>query len=616
MLNTYANSGGRYESIELLEPRDRATGNTATATGPCYNRHDNSGCWNLIRSWSLFFAHTALAVLITIALSLINGRPFAVGSGDTIFHLDSGTRLYQAQVTGLLSLALVILRLVGGACSLLLAWRIIYILLDKRGITLVELLRMIELRMPLLPAFWHNRSNTENSEKGNQGRWAMWASITLLLLWPQAIAAPLASSSISWIPGISQIDRIEDVRVQAVSEESDWASLMYQDARLTSLVSGTSMALIDPSYAYAVNDGNNLPLRRYFNATQRIPPKSRISIAMPYFAVDLTWVDPSSEQWAVDAIRYHQFNSTEVAELNNWVRRTGTVELIREEKWNSQTALPQTAEILSRESIITIKLGTFKEGELPGCPTSLDSFAKLPSSEQFNKTVGWNNTSYYDCYIMAKASIRAGLYEAQQCQVTPRAESDTASLYFATCSVGRIGLEDDDRLQADWLAGLALDFTTETLKFTILQFETLPRITNDFEAYVRGTLTLGYQAAWSGLMNRLGVLDKVNAAFQPVEPVVFISVNHMRMYTWLGLTLGLSVAGISVLLVQSMVRIKTVQNATLAAISIGFSEVGHSTRAQGLCNATGLHGEDKNLPRLRWDKRADSSCVKNVVFDE
>ncbi|EKJ68357.1 hypothetical protein FPSE_11365 [Fusarium pseudograminearum CS3096] len=155
---------------------------------PCLSRNDDGGIWNYLKAWYLFVIHIALAVTIMALVIHIDKQEFRIGSGPNVFAFNS--RLYQAQVTGLLSLALMTLRLVAGTGSALLAWRIIFILLEKRGITLKELTRLLSTRVPIIPA-----GKSEISIV-----WSLWAATCILLMWPQGFAAPLASSSLSWIP--------------------------------------------------------------------------------------------------------------------------------------------------------------------------------------------------------------------------------------------------------------------------------------------------------------------------------------------------------------------------------------------------------------------------------
>src|SRR5690242_9481710 len=93
-------------------------------------------------------------------------------------------------------------------------------------------------------------------------------------------------------------------------------------------------------------------------------------------------------------------------------------------------------------------------------------------------------------------SSHNSMYPARDCEVV---SSDTTSQSYATCSVTR----NDGAFGNDWLASLALDFTSESLEYTFLQNFSQPWISPNSDAYVAGMLSLGYHAFWSALMKRL-----------------------------------------------------------------------------------------------------------------
>lgn len=59
-------------------------------------------------------------------------------------------------------------------------------------------------------------------------------------------------------------------------------------------------------------------------------------------------------------------------------------------------------------------------------------------------------------------------------------------------------------VEDDWISGLALDFMSETMKNIVMLNLTQPWMHNNVDKYTTGILTLGYHAAWSSLMVRLG----------------------------------------------------------------------------------------------------------------
>lgn len=168
----------------------------ATLSDQCSIRNDSSDLWNTIKAWYTFLVHIGACIGLVFGLIAIDVYKFKIGSGASVWEWPR-ERLYQSQVTALISLALVLIRLIYGGCSALLAWRIICILLEKRGITLGELTRLADLRIPVLPRRAGGSREDPGFWRASVG-WSLWAAVAILLLWPPAVVASLASSSISW----------------------------------------------------------------------------------------------------------------------------------------------------------------------------------------------------------------------------------------------------------------------------------------------------------------------------------------------------------------------------------------------------------------------------------
>lgn len=121
---------GTYQSV-------RGDQNHNRESHECTIRSDDTGLWNTLKSWYTFVLHLSACGLLAYGIIRIDDLDFKIGSGSTLLHFES--TLYQAQITALISLGLVIIRIVAGSCSALLAWRCIFVLLEKRGMTLAEI---------------------------------------------------------------------------------------------------------------------------------------------------------------------------------------------------------------------------------------------------------------------------------------------------------------------------------------------------------------------------------------------------------------------------------------------------------------------------------------------
>lgn len=151
----------------------------------------------------------------------VDGHKFKTGSPSSLLASD----LYQTYITGLISLALVIIKLLTSSGSALLVWRTIFILLDKGGITLKELVRL-----------GNHGFIAPRVSSWNQLLWACWAVAVTVLLWLPSFAAPPANSSVAWIPS-SRISAVPaSVLMKAVGKFAEWSALHYPDMRMIFLV--------------------------------------------------------------------------------------------------------------------------------------------------------------------------------------------------------------------------------------------------------------------------------------------------------------------------------------------------------------------------------------------
>lgn len=116
----------------------------------CKIRRDDRGVWNSFQAWLWFPLHLGLcAAFLLVMFTWVDGRAFMIASTSGFSRDGSG--LYQAEVTALVSATLVIIRLIAAVGSALITWRLVFILLEKAGVTLVELCRMVDSRIPIMP---------------------------------------------------------------------------------------------------------------------------------------------------------------------------------------------------------------------------------------------------------------------------------------------------------------------------------------------------------------------------------------------------------------------------------------------------------------------------------
>lgn len=586
---------GRNIEIEFQSMLDQRSDQISHS---CDVRPDDSGIWNTCKAWYLILLHLAMCIMLFVCLRVfVNGQDFQIGSPPSNFTLP----LYQAQVTGLISLSLVLIRTLVGACSTLIVWRTIFVMLNGEGVTLKKLVHLQNYRLPV----W---------SKGGRLFWSSWPAFVIILTWPSAFVAPLVNSAVTWIPETKLSSPRSKVDTQVLDGSKNWDFLTYSDQIARIIISATFMAGTDPVYAFDFSEVS--PLRRYFFSEVNIPVNSSVDITIPYFSVELQWVDAANE------IRFQHVGDPDYAGIIHPgvnYRGDGLVSILRNEIWSKNDTKPVIDNIFFEKKFVSVKLPTL-DTRAPGptvnrnmaCPTASLFQEKLPNVTQKEKQYfdEYNNRWVgKDCFVVAEASITADKYQGKNCTVEPAGRN----IYSATC----IMKTSPDEIEADWISSLTIDFMSEIMRnIVMLHVSSSWMRDKSIEDNTSSMLHLAYHAAWSSLTIDQGRYTD-SATIQRAIPVIRARVELSRMLIWLGLcsTLTLS-AGLLFFGLRST-STKVIRDPTLAALSIDLSEVAHSGLTYGLCNAVALSKEDKKIPKLKFadehEGKESDKCRRRLV---
>jgi hypothetical protein len=579
----------------------------------CALRNEDSGPLNIVKAWYLYALHLLLCSLfIIIMIGLVDGSDFRTGlrTDESTSQLD--TLFFQTEINGLVSVALVLVRLLTGSAATLTVWRWAFILLEKCGVTLSELLRLLDQRLPFRPRF----------ETRTQFLWSTVTILVMMLSWPPSFAAPLANSSLAWIPSGRLLNKLQDFELASLDENPDWPGVVgsraQQQTRVYTMLQANFMAAQDPAYAF---DDAALPLQRIFKSHEPISIGSKANLIVPYFDVTgIRWLDAKDGFPSIG-----DFTLTTITGLWNINRADGSVTLYRETQYDPSAAsdFPK-AEVFNGKQYVFLRvdyLGKEKGYKNDSsCPQLSPWLGQLPNVQQHEISFYDGDSMFQarDCYIVGEANIVAGQYAAQNCNVTYSTNSQNA----ATCSV--------DRSSAQPSPDTRTNYTIESMSEIMRNMMPLG-VTKDYmklglDAYTKGMLRIAYHASWSSITEHL-TRSNETAQFNIMEPVVRASVNRSRLYAWLGMNISLAVCAAFVSLVQRRTSTKAIRDVALAALTMDLSDVCHQSRTSGLCNAVVLSAKDKTLPRLVWDRAvratgsdddidlsAKRTCERKVVF--
>lgn len=153
----------------------------------CQYRHDSTGLRNRFRATWLLPAHLFAVLIVTFVITnRLDGQAFPVQASDKWDKLQ----LRQSDVNGLISIGLIVVRLFGSSCQLLAVWRCVYVLLEKSRLSLNQLGNILSYKILVIPRIRHQ----------DGALFVLDTWLVMILLWPAQLIAPLASSSVSWVP--------------------------------------------------------------------------------------------------------------------------------------------------------------------------------------------------------------------------------------------------------------------------------------------------------------------------------------------------------------------------------------------------------------------------------
>lgn len=183
----HRNSSHQY----LLESRPECVEDGMEKNHVCVETQGKRPLMQLISQWYLLVLCLVFPIAITFSMVFwLNGKSFAVDGTP-----DPNARLTQSDVTTLISVALVMARTVCTTWQALAAWRCVFILLEKDGLSLSEASHLASWRLPTFTNF-----RPPPSHGTRDARVRTIAVLVLILSWPAQFVNPIASGSVSWIP--------------------------------------------------------------------------------------------------------------------------------------------------------------------------------------------------------------------------------------------------------------------------------------------------------------------------------------------------------------------------------------------------------------------------------
>jgi hypothetical protein len=539
----------------------------------CTRRADDCTLADRVWAWYLLPLHLISALAFTaIMVFVINNRNYPVcDNEDTWLHSLLNCGLAQSDVTSLISAALVLIRLVTSAWFTTSAWRGTYILLEKRGMTLAQMSNMVMFH-------WPGFSNGLGS-----GYTWLTAAMFLLII-PAQLIAPLASGSVSWVPGLSYSAGPE-LEIPTAHAGLYWQYFgLYIEHRSRAVLRAAARSSTDlAADLFNASSQARMLSQRHINALSSLPTDTTIDrVAMPYISIDsFEWIEQASAMpsWIPQVVE----NSTEALDFSqgsNPMTHTdpGTAAVLKNTTSSAYKVYPKSetffgeryvAMLVSRTNLVDV------------CPSSSPVFGPIGQISLFSQNFPGIAIS---CFAVAKVKLSIGQIICRNCKMVGPSVVQASST------------NETLHILPDPLIPIILDMLPEVMGFMATMNTTSAPTYNNIEYYLRGTIALAYQASWNSLTDLFSDDGESNSTTGSSVPqdVIRASVLASRMYAWFGLNLLLTAAGLILMWLQSRCNGKTVRDFTLAAILMDPQEILRQDES-GICNAVTISKQDRSL---------------------
>ncbi|KAF4311405.1 hypothetical protein GTA08_BOTSDO12878 [Botryosphaeria dothidea] len=494
-----------------------------------------TGFFRTLQAWYFFPLHAALVIAFgLVALLVLNGKKFPSATdaplGSTISHIFRG-KLRQADVTTLISAALVLVRLTLNVCSGAAAQRSIFILLEKCGITLREI------------------ESIFSYEQGPLGANGFKLAVTalLLLLIPAQISAPLAQGAVTWNPVLSLKPAEYNVSLIVATNGPDFTEFQHRsDNRDFSIRRASGLAVIHrfgPDF-YSVTDAERkVPSRRWAPAFREHEPSNHtrgyqalpdnttvFNTTLPFFRMsEFKWLDYN------DSFEHYLDNNNSlfnVSRQDNPILTPlpGNAVLLRDAPMDSWVSPWPSPSLLNSTFKIAILVARVEDEEsTENCTNYSTKFGPLPDNKQYQKSG--------NCYLFGEVSVVAGTTQCHDCSIIAPGVVErpgNATFPFA--------------VSPDPLVPIAMGMLPETMLAIVTANATYAPTWANLPGFVAGASAAAYQASWNDLTDRfLGAQTSTNISLPSYPSRADLDPQRVRLWMAFHLLVVLSGAALAAL---------------------------------------------------------------------
>jgi hypothetical protein len=565
---------------------------TAHSRHHCQYREDDLGWWKSIAKWWLLPTHISLAGALAFALlQFVKNHKFLVNGSDENELGQSFPRLklYQSDVTTLVSLVLVFVRTLSCWWLSLAGWRMAFICLEKHGATLKQVDWMVGYLLP--PTMLRKQVMTPR-----EGRWllpAMW--LLFVLATPSQFVAPLVSGAVNWIPAVDLVALPSPLGITTAGPCSQWGSFNYwPNNRFYEVLMGAGLASIASPLSFISSESQTY--RRKIPSLLGTPLNSTLAnVTIPYFEIhSLDWVTSADEieddKDLLDQVISNQYaptlNISQPLNPFNTGTDAGRLVMVNEAQWTPANVNESTSSYVYPSPVIDhatrwVVVATHFQTSCTDGPSPV--FGPLPDVYQYTPSDPQGG-----CFVFARVNYTAAVITCKNCPIVLDGVVEAGSPSPSLSSWTPV---------PDPLVGDAIALMPEVLYYMkITNISSIP-LWQNIDAYSRGMLSVAYQASWNSLTNAFQPAPMTATELKTPFPVLIADVKSWRVLAWFGINALLTVSGVVLVYLQGSCQGKTIRNTTLTPLVLDASAVLRRDTS-GLCNAVDLNKQDESL-RLR-----------------
>jgi len=546
------------------------------------------------RSSYILLVH--LLLVSGMSATILLAIPGLVANDKNSKRFSNGHYLQTSDVATAIAAGLVLVRITTASWSSMVAWRCVYILLEKDRLDLRQLNTIISWKIYPTDLFGRSRKPKRTSISTSQSRsvFRVWASIVLVLMWPASLGAPLLTSAVNWDSDHEFTPRT-NLNPHSGNHSSTEAWRLFQTSS-TDRRNTVVRAVSNVGRMTMNTNGLQLDSCRHVVSVQGLEAGAKVeNDVFPCIETgDIKWSSlPSDIEKKLHYTRIFSLINTEMfvsgqigavalfdlGQLESALKFRASSqqcgERLNSSSWtaifNELKDLWDEAEISTQENVTCGELGNLPNpavftgkkhvilftSEYDGskCGPVEANFGELPAGAipfSFKQDQG------SPCFIAGEIDIVAGVMKSAQGTAINTMVAD---------------VKRRDNLDEDPWVNEALVLLPDVMNMLgLINMTTTIERWRHTDNYVKSAIQYAYSATWDAMDQKFNPNDHQVSILTPIQ-IVVASVRPERVYAWLAINLLFTISGVLQWLLQQKCERPVVIDTAAVAITTDASQL-------------------------------------------